>query len=81
MTFTDCYIQMWASYIPVALNSSKTNGTTELAYQLEYADRAQYLLPDVLGKNNIYECQNKTHIGLEGFSRKMNNVASSLSNS
>lgn len=72
---------MWASYIPVALNSTKVGGATELSYQMKYADRAQYLMPDVLGKKSIFRCKNETKIGLEGFTRKMNNVATSLSNS
>ena len=72
---------MWASYIPVPLNSSKVGGVKETAYKLRYADRAQYIMPDVLGKKSMYVCRNETNIGLEGFTRKMNNIAISLSNS
>lgn len=79
--FPTTTLVMWASYIPVAVNSTKVGKTTEFAYQMKYADRAQYILPDILGKKSIFVCRNETKIGLEGFTRKMNNVATSLSNS
>ncbi|OAL52965.1 hypothetical protein IQ07DRAFT_629469 [Pyrenochaeta sp. DS3sAY3a] len=71
---------MWASYMPVILNQTKSGGVTETSYFLNYAERGQYLLPDVLGTKSMFTCENETGIGLEGFTRKMDNMAISLSN-
>lgn len=71
---------MWASYMPVILNETKSGGVTETSYFLNYAERAQYLLPDVLGAKTMFTCENETGVGLEGFTRKMDNMAISLSN-
>lgn len=71
---------MWASYMPIILNETKAGGVTETAYFLNYAERVQYLLPDVLGAKTMFTCENETGVGLEGFTRKMENIATSMSN-